>query len=169
MVNKPQPKGVAPKRKKSPAARGKVFFKVDQRLTDRRRPPDEKIVAAWLGAKSFRRWQQLIRDIEETYPGIFAAQWLFGGAKHGWTLRYKKSKSFCTLIPERRRFWVQVVFGAAEREAAERLLPSLTPRLRRDYAKAPALSDGRWMVSLIDGDAVLRDLLKLLAVKRRPR
>jgi hypothetical protein len=107
--------------------------------------------------------------IEQNYPGIFSPDWIYGGKKHGWSLRYKKSKSFCTLIPERSRLVVQVVFGRDEREKAECILPGLTPGTREEYESAATYHDGKWLALVVDGDAALKDLKLLLSVKRRVR
>jgi len=53
--------------------------------------------------------------IEQTYPNIFVLEWLYSGKKHGWSLRYKKTTSFCTSIPEMKRFAVFVLFGTVDR------------------------------------------------------
>ncbi len=71
-------------------------------------------------------WERFSRFIGETYPGVFSPEWLFGGKKHGWSLRYKKSRSFCTMVPERERFSLVIVFGAEERAKAEAILPRLS-------------------------------------------
>jgi hypothetical protein len=106
--------------------------------------------------------------IDSAYPGVFNGEWLFGGAKHGWSLRFKKSRSFCTLIPERGRMCVLVVFGAAEREKAEALLPELASHVRDDYLQATTYHDGKWVLIDVDSDEVLADVKRLLQVKRRP-
>lgn len=96
------------------------------RLLDKSQPPTDESVSAFIGAEAAARWSALLGFIESTYPGNFEGQWLYGGAKHGWSLRFKKSKSFCTLIPERGRMRVLVVFGATERDKAQDVLPDLT-------------------------------------------
>ena len=82
-----------------------------QRMVDESRQPDAASVARWVGAESYKRWRHLTAFIEAGYPGVFTPEWLFGGKKHGWGLRFKKSKSFCTLIPERGRLVVLIVLG----------------------------------------------------------
>ena len=140
-----------------------------ERLVDKSQPPTDESVAAFIGAEAAARWSALLSFIESAYPGIFDGQWLYGGAKHGWSLRFKKSKSFCTLIPERGRMRVLVVFGAAERDKAQDVLPDLTSHVRDDYVGATTYHDGKWVVIDIDSDEVLRDVERLLQVKRRPR
>jgi hypothetical protein len=60
------------------------------------------------------------------------------------------------------------VFGAAERAKAESVLQDLTPRVRQDYLDARTYHDGKWLFLHVDSDDVLRDIERLLAVKRRP-
>jgi Protein of unknown function (DUF3788) len=107
------------------------------RLVDGSRRPTEAGVADFIGRQNAARWADLTLFIETNYPGVFDVEWLFGGKKHGWTLRYKKSKSFCTLVPEQRRFKVLLVFGGAERQKVEGILPALVshvgPRERRQH------------------------------------
>ena len=73
----------------------------NERITSPGRAPRDAEIAEWIGVEAYKYWTDLTGYIEREYPGIFMPEWLFGGKKHGWSLRYKKSKSFCTLIPER--------------------------------------------------------------------
>ena len=93
-----------------------------------------------------------LREIHDPtkYPDVFTPEWLFGGKKHGWSLRYKKSKSFCTLIPEKNRFALLIVFGDT-------------------YDKAATYYDGKWLLLTIDSNKIVEDVLQLLTVKRKPK
>lgn len=139
------------------------------RMLDRAHAPTPASVAAWIGARNFKRWTDLTAFIDRCYPAVFNVEWLFGGKKHGWSLRYKKSKSFCTFIPERSRFRVLIVFGAADREKAEAILAGLTSHVREDYRQSPTYPDGTWMVTTVDSAKALKDVTRLLQVKRRPK
>ena len=107
--------------------------------------------------------------IQSRYPGVFETKWWFGGKKFGWSLRFKKSKSFCNLIPERGQFTVLLVFGAAERVKVEAVLPDLASHVRDDYAKATTYHDGRWVSVVVDSKAVVSDVERLLVLKRAPK
>jgi len=139
------------------------------RLVDGSREPSEAGVAAFIGKQNAARWADLRRFIATGYPGVFSVEWLFGGKKHGWTLRFKKSKSFCTLVPERRRFKVLLVFGGAEREKVEDLLPALRSHVREDYVGSATYHDGKWVLVTVDSASVLSDVQQLLALKRPPK
>src|ERR1700755_2570995 len=92
---------------------------VGDRISDKSGRPDESKVRDWLGRESFAHWTKLRSWIEASYPGVFAPDWLYGGKKRGWSLRYTKTKALCTLVPEYRLFSVLVVLGGAEREEFE--------------------------------------------------
>ena len=107
------------------------------RMVDGSREPTEAEVADFIGKQNAARWADLTEFVAARYPGVFKIEWLFGGKKYGWTLRFKKSKSFCSLVPERRRFKVLLVFGGAEREKVERLCLTWCPTSERTTRRAP--------------------------------
>jgi len=138
-------------------------------MTDPAGPPSLIQVEAWIGRRGFNYWQRTCELIDLNHPGIFEPQWLFGGKKHGWSLRYKKSKSFCTLIPEKNNFRLLIVFGAKERDGVEAIRETLSVETRRAYDEATTYHDGKWLLLTVDNEAVVGDIERLLAVKRRPR
>jgi hypothetical protein len=135
-------------------------------MTDGGRVPDEESLSTWLGSLNYKRWIKLRKYIETYYPGVFVPEWLFGGKKHGWGLRYKKSKSFCTLIPERKRFVVLIVFGKKEREKVETILNELSPPVRESYENATTYHDGKWVTLTVDRAEIFNDIKSLLKTKR---
>ncbi|MCL5281374.1 MAG: DUF3788 domain-containing protein [Planctomycetes bacterium] len=141
---------------------------IGERMLDGSVLPDARTVARCLGASGYRHWTRLLEFIEKNYPGVFTPDWVFGGKKYGWGLRFKKSKSFCTLIPEQSRLVVQIVFGGEEREKAEKILPELTPSVRKAYGEAATYHDGKWLALVVDRKEILDDIEKMLAVKRKP-
>ncbi len=146
------------------------MYEKGERMTDRTAPPDEKALCGWMGEEGFRHWKYLLGLIEERYPGVFPGNdWIFGGAKHGWSLRFRKSKSFCTLIPERGQLVLLFVFGGAERKALEPVLPRLSSEVREAYETSPTYTDGTWLALPVDEKVLddLDDLDLFLAVKRK--
>ena len=139
------------------------------RMTGRDNPPNDSETADWIGKEAYQYWKRTIEWIEQVYPNVFVPEWLFGGKKHGWSLRYKKSKSFCTLIPEKNRFALLIVFGAEERTKVERIRGNLSPHTKKEYDKAETYHDGKWLLLTIDSENVLKDAFSLLAVKRKPK
>lgn len=141
-----------------------------ERMLDKSVPPDQVLVDEWLGVEAASRWHRLVTFIAESYPGVFPAHdWVFGGKKHGWALRFKKSSSFCSLVPERGRALVVIVFGAKDRAKVEANLGALGEVVRQAYLVAPTFADGRWMPVALESDDILEDVIRLLTLKRRPR
>ena len=139
------------------------------RMVNGSRQPTDAQVAEFIGRQNAARWAELSEFIATHYPGIFNIEWLFGGKKHGWTLRLKKSKSFCSFIPERGQFRLLMVFGGAERQKVEQLLPALVSHVREDYEKSTTYHDGRWMFVSLDSAKAVSDIKRLLMLKRQPK
>ncbi|MRR17363.1 MAG: DUF3788 domain-containing protein [Deltaproteobacteria bacterium] len=140
----------------------------NRRMTNPDQPPAEAEVEAWIGKHACKYWKRIVQLIEERYPDIFVPEWLFGGGKHGWSLRYKKSKSFCTLIPEKNRLAILIVFGADQRAKVEAIRKELSPATRREYDQATTYHDGKWLLITVDSERVIKDIRQLLAIKRKP-
>ena len=139
------------------------------RMIEPAQPPVDQEVAAWIGETAYAYWQAVVRFIERNYPDVFKPEWLFGGRKHGWSMRYKKSRSFCTLIPEKDRFALLIVLGAEERAKVEDLRDELSEITRTAYDEAATYHDGKWLLLAIDSDQALEDAMRLLAIKRKPQ
>jgi len=138
------------------------------RMTQSGNPPSDSEVAEWVGSKAYKYWRQETQFIERNYPNVFAPEWLFGGKKHGWGFRYKKSKSFCTFIPEKGRFSLLIVFGVQEREKVEAIKDGLLAQTRKLYDDAATYHDGKWVRITVDSAEIVEDVRQLLEVKRRP-
>jgi hypothetical protein len=138
-------------------------------MTQRDNPPSDSEIGKWIGKKAHRYWKHITQQIEQIYPNVFTPEWLFGGKKHGWSLRYKKHKSFCTLIPEKNRFALLIVFGADERAKVEAMRDSLSQHTQKKYDEATTYHDGKWLFLTIDTDKVVEDVMQLLAAKRKPK
>lgn len=132
-------------------------------------PPGNSEVAAWIGEHAFEYWKKIISLIDRKHPDVFVPEWLYGGRKHGWSLRYKKDKSFCTLIPEKDRFAILVVFGRDERQKVEAIKDHLLAQTKEEYEKAATYHDGKGVLFTVDSDAVVKDMELLLGVKRKPK
>ena len=137
-------------------------------MTEPGSPPTDSAVADWVGKDAYKYWELITQLIEQRYPSVFTPEWLYGGKKHGWSLRYKKNKSFCTLIPEKNRFALLIVFGAEERAKVEAIKNGLAKKTQKEYDQATTYHDGKWLLLVVDTDRVVKDVMLLLALKRRP-
>lgn len=142
--------------------------KCGDRMTDKAVVPDGALVRGWIGPQAFRHWSALQEWIASSYPDVFKQDWIYGGKKHGWCLRYKKSRAFCTLVPEYRAFSVVVVLGEAERQKVQERRALLSQRLMDLYESAQTYADGKWLQVGVTSVADLKDVTELLALKRAP-
>ncbi|MDD5022047.1 MAG: DUF3788 domain-containing protein [Endomicrobiaceae bacterium] len=139
------------------------------RITGSDNLPDDKKIKDWTGTEAFAYWRELEDWINQNYPGIFNPQWLYGGKKHGWVLRYKKNKSFCSFVPEKNRFKLLIVFGAEERAKTDKILNTLSAGTQKEYKKAETYHDGKWLLLTVDCVKIIDDIKILLALKRKPK
>lgn len=142
---------------------------IGDRLTDKSVTPDEATIRDWIAADAFIHWVALRDWIAAGYPAVFTPDWIYGGRKHGWSLRYKKSKAFCTLLPEYRAFSVVVVLGRSERDKIEARRDTLSPRLMGLYDAAETYNDGKWLKIGVSAPDDLKDVTDLLILKRPRR
>jgi len=139
------------------------------RLTEAGAFPTQRKLTAWIGKEGYVYWKRLIKWIEENYPNVFTPDWLFAGKKHGWALRYKKGKSFCTFVPEKHRFKLLIVFGGAERDKVEGARDQFSPETLKLYDEAKTYHDGKWLLLAVDSDRKIEDVTRFLTLKRKPR
>ena len=141
---------------------------IGDRITDKSAPPDDATVRDWIGPEASKHWAELRSWIEEYYPGVFVPEWLYGGQKRGWSLRYKKTKAFCTFLPEYRRLSVVVVLGGAERKKFEERRYVWRSQLVKLYDEAKTYPDGRFLTVAISSADDRHDVMELLTMKRPP-
>jgi hypothetical protein len=57
------------------------------KMTNPEGPPTASEVEDWIGRQASKLWWRVTDSIERNYPGVFVPEWLYGGQKHGWSLR----------------------------------------------------------------------------------
>ncbi|MDP9646458.1 DUF3788 domain-containing protein [Paraburkholderia caledonica] len=139
---------------------------IGDRIADKSSQPDERTIRDWMGPEAFEHWVELRTWIEASYPGVFAPDWLYGGKKRGWSLRYRKTKVLCTLLPAYGLLSVLVVLGRAEREKFEARRYLWSPRLVKLYDEARAYPDGKWLTVPISSADDRHEVTELIRMKR---
>ena len=138
------------------------------RINDKEAPPDERTVRNWMGPQAFGHWMELRNWIDTSYPGVFDPEWLYGGKKRGWGLRYKRTKAFCTLLPAYRLLSVLVVLGRAERDNFEIRRHTWSANLVKLYDEARPYPDGKWLTVPISSKDDRHEVMELMSMKRPP-
>jgi hypothetical protein len=79
-------------------------------MTDKAKEPSEEEMANFIGEPAKKAWLETRKFVEEHYN--IMPETIFGGAKYGWEIRYRRSgKTLCSLTPERGTFAVLIVLG----------------------------------------------------------
>ena len=141
---------------------------IGDRMTDRSATPDNDAIRDWIGAEAFAQWTELQSWIEQNYAGVFSPEWLYGGQKKGWSLRYKKVRAFCTFLPEYGRLSVVVVLGGVERDKFEDRRSHWRPQLVKLYDETKTYPDGRFLTVPVASADDQQELRELLTMKRPP-
>ncbi len=132
---------------------------------DKEYQPTMTAVLEALGAKRVL-WEGLTQFIADNYP--IPGEWNFGGKNYGWNLWYRKSgKTLVTLYPQEGYFVSQIVLGKDQVEQA--LTLKLGKNVGTVLTETPQLHDGRWLFIKVKTQKDLKDIQRLLQVKRRPR
>lgn len=153
---------------KATTTHGGVLNKIGSRITDKSAPPDDRAVRQWIGADAFVHWTELRSWVDAFYPGVFEPDWLYGGKNRGWSLRYKRTRALCTLIPEYGQFSAVVVLGRAEQEKFDARRYAWRPSLVKLYDEAKTYIDGKWLTVSVASTGDLHEVMDLLAMKRPP-
>lgn len=139
---------------------------IGDRIADKSSQPDERVIRAWLGPEAFEHWVELRSWIEEFYPNVFTPDWLYGGKKRGWALRYRETRAFCSLLPAYRLLSVLVVLGRAEREKFEERRYFWSPSLVKLYDESRTYHDGKWLTVPILSMDDRNEVTDLMSMKR---
>ena len=131
---------------------------------DKEHQPTEKEIETVLGS-SHRLWRTLIDFIAENYQ--IPPEINFGGKNYGWNLWYRKSgKSLVSLYPQKESFVAQIVLGRDQTEEA--LSMKFCKSVGKLVQETPRLHDGKWLFIPVKSETELKDVEKLLLLKKRP-
>lgn len=139
-------------------------------LLDRDAVPSVEAFATGCGLERIQ-FDHLVDWVESTYGVV--GEPLYAGRESGWTLRFSRSgRALLTLLPlAGGGLRALVVVGPSAWEAVANA--GLSEPIRTAWAAAHPYPDGRWLWPIVDSDAVVADIERLVALKspppRRPR
>ena len=137
------------------------------RWLDRSHSPQEAELMAALG-ECAAAWRELRAAIEARYG--LAGDLAYGGLKYGWQYHYRAGgRTLCDLYPETGSFTVLVVLGVEETLQTVGGIGQFSPGMRTLISDTPQYHDGKWLWIHLLESATVRDVLILLAIKRRIR
>ena len=120
-----------------------------------------------LGGSLFALWQSITAAIDEKYE--MDRLWDKGYREWIYEYKYRRGgKTLVTLYAKEQTIGLQIIFGKDERAKVEANRGALSPAVLRAYDEAYVYHDGKWVMFFPKDDSMLEDLLKLMALKRRP-
>lgn len=103
----------------------------------------------------------LIYDMEQT--------WNTGGKKWKYEYKFRKSsKTLCAFYFRKDTLGLMIIFGKAERAKIEDIRKELSKEILKVYDSAEIYHDGKWVMFDIIDTSLLKDIVKLLYIKRKP-
>ena len=139
-----------------------------QRMLDKAHEPSEREVFSYLGNNAKEAWADIISFLKTNYD--FLPELDFGGAKYGWSIRYRRSgKSLCTLYPEKGAFTILIVLGKKEVERFEEHMNEFSKEFVESFRSASQFHDGRWLWIRALDKSDTEDIRHLLVMKKKPK
>ncbi len=139
-----------------------------ERMIDGTHKPNDKEIADFIGGQAGKAWLEIRKFIKDRYD--IEPEMVFGGAKHGWEIRYRKGgRTLCSITPEKGTVKTLIVLGREEAEKALSAKSELSPKTNETIEGAKQLHDGRWLWFRLTEPSDAQDIKKLLQIKRKPK
>ena len=140
-----------------------------ERLLDKSIPPTEETIQAYLGAESHNRLAHMEKELTARYQLTKEMKFPFGNS-YGWGYKYShKTSHLCYTFFEKDAFTVMFQINDKQVPTVESQLSSFIPKTRALWAnRYPCGEQGGWLHYRVLTDDDLADVLKLLAIRKKP-
>lgn len=129
--------------------------------------PREKDFSDYTENPLFDHFNNYMREAYDAAPSI---EYSGCGMRPGWNIKYQKaSRGLCTVYPAKGIFTVLVVISAKQEQEAELILQNATDYTKNLYGNAKSSKMGQWLMFDIADDAVLTDVKRMIATRRKPK
>lgn len=134
-------------------------------LMDSQYRPTLEEISAYVRAGAF---DALCAELKARYAARETVAFSRCSMAPGWNVKFQKAgRSLCTLYPKEGWFTALVVIGQKEKARAEAVLADGCAELAGLYRATKEGNGQRWlMIDLQDCDALYRDTLRLIALRR---
>jgi hypothetical protein len=134
-------------------------------FTDKEHRPTAREIHATVNPKC-EAWEELVQFIRDKYSA--QEEFRFYGKNYGWAMRFRKGgKALVSLYPADGNFTVQIILS--ELDAKKAMALKIGKRIRQIIAEAHAYLEGRWLFIPVKSAKDIRDIQRLLALKRGTR
>ncbi|MFP3153048.1 DUF3788 domain-containing protein [Lachnospiraceae bacterium ZAX-1] len=140
-----------------------------ERMLDKINPPERIDIEKHMGKLVYERMRTLIKRLEDRYDLIYELKFPFGDS-YGWGYKFShKSKHLCYVFFEQEAFTVTIQVGDKEAEKLKPILPDCLEQTKKYWKKRyPCEKRGGWIHYRVMEEIELEDVLKIVAVKRKP-
>ena len=129
-------------------------------------PTDPELLAL-LGEDVYGLWRVLREKIDARYE--METRWDKGYREWAYEYKYRRAgKTLCTLNLKESCMGVLIILGQKERDKFEKDRDSYSPYIQETYDAATTYHDGKWILFEPKDEETLDELVRMLAIKRRP-
>ena len=120
-----------------------------------------------MGENIFRSWCDINDFILKNYN--MDILWDSGGKTGIYELKYRKSgKTLCALYPKEQGIRVLIILGKVERDKFENSREDFSEYINNFYDNTKQYHDGKWLYLDMINDEIVKDIEKLLLIKKKP-
>lgn len=120
-----------------------------------------------MGENIFRSWCDINNFILKNYN--MDILWDSGGKTGIYELKYRKSgKTLCALYPKEQGIRVLIILGKVERDKFESSREEFSEYINNFYDNTKQYHDGKWLYLDKINDEIVKDIEKLLLIKKKP-
>ncbi len=131
------------------------------------KPPTFEDIERFISSPLWRDMNAYLQDVYAVQPRMTYSTC---SGQPGWNVKYQKSgKALCTLYPMEGFFIALVVIGTKEQDAAELMLPSLSPYTQALFGRTAFSAGGRWLMIYVTDKDILRDAKRLMELRVKPK
>ena len=140
-----------------------------ERMADKDVKPGNVEIEQYIGAESCRLLQMLEEMLNVRYDVHRELGFPFG-APHGWGYKYShKTKHLCHIFFERGAITLTLQIGDGQVPLLDKILPTLSAKAQSLWEnRYPCGTNGGWVNYRILSEDELKDIMKLIEVKRNP-
>ncbi len=129
--------------------------------------PSFEEIRSFIGEPAVNVFDRLISFLDQHYD--FTREIYFGGKNYGVMVRYRKSgKTLLGIFPERNGFSIVLVYGKKEVALFEANRLNFSQYLCQIFDNTKQYHDGRWLLIRVEDEQYYDQLLKMIAIKKKP-
>jgi hypothetical protein len=124
-------------------------------------------IESLIGSGRLRLWAKLCNAIDSRYD----MERLWGSGGKAWRFEYKYrrgGKTLCALYAREDCLGFMIIFGRDERAKFEAVRHTFSEEVQKTYDAATTYHDGKWVMFKIEDSSMFDDVIRLLAIKRKP-